>query len=200
MYKLYTDKKEIFECEISLDGASLNDSVARLVVETPQLSLMFNGDISQTGKCTIPVKKLRGLLDESVSGKMKLEVIAEDTYFSPWESDFTVETSKRVTVEVKSQSKPIVSSKPKMKVNVIKEKLDEEIVIIDDTPITISESQHIVNIMKLLIKEDINIKNLKVKRNKLNNIIASYQKTNPILKNKKAKVLEGVVKVLAKRK
>jgi|TARA_R100000005_G_C4980927_1_gene190720 hypothetical protein len=200
MYKLYTDKKEIFECEISLDGASLNDSVARLVVETPQLSLMFNGDISQTGKCTIPVKKLRGLLDESVSGKMKLEVIAEDTYFSPWESDFTVETSKRVTVEVKSQSKPIVSSKPKMKVNVIKEKLDEEIVIIDDTPITISERQHIVNIMKLLIKEDINIKNLKVKRNKLNNIIASYQKTNPILKNKKAKVLEGVVKVLAKRK
>ena len=161
---------------------------------------MFNGDISQTGKCTIPVKKLRGLLDESVSGKMKLEVIAEDTYFSPWESDFTVETSKRVTVEVKSQSKPIVSSKPKMKVNVIKEKLDEEIVIIDDTPITISERQHIVNIMKLLIKEDINIKNLKVKRNKLNNIIASYQKTNPILKNKKAKVLEGVVKVLAKRK
>ena len=200
MYKLYTDKKEIFECEISLDGASLNDSVARLVVETPQLSLMFNGDISQTGKCTIPVKKLRGLLDEPVSGKMKLEVIAEDTYFSPWESDFTVETSKRVTVEVKSQSKPIVSSKPKMKVNVIKEKLDEEIVIIDDTPITISERQHIVNIMKLLIKEDINIKNLKVKRNKLNNIIASYQKTNPILKNKKAKVLEGVVKVLAKRK
>ena len=200
MYKLYTDKKEIFECEISLDGASLNDSVARLVVETPQLSLMFNGDISQTGKCTIPVKKLRGLLDESVSGKMKLEVIAEDTYFSPWESDFTVETSKRVTVEVKSQSKPIVSSKPKMKVNVIKEKLDEEIVIIDDTPITISERQHIVNIMKLLIKEDINIKNLKVKRNRLNNIIASYQKTNPILKNKKAKVLEGVVKVLAKRK
>ena len=200
MYKLYTDKKEIFECEISLDGASLNDSVARLVVETPQLSLMFNGDISQTGKCTIPVKKLRGLLDESVSGKMKLEVIAEDTYFSPWESDFTVETSKRVTVEVKSQSKPIVSSKPKMKVNVIKEKLDEEIVIIDDTPITISERQHIVNIMKILIKEDINIKNLKVKRNRLNNIIASYQKTNPILKNKKAKVLEGVVKVLAKRK
>tara|TARA_Y100000592_G_C5329798_1_gene248953 strand:+ start:85 stop:687 length:603 start_codon:yes stop_codon:yes gene_type:complete len=200
MYKLYTDKKEIFECEISLDGASLNDSVARLVVETPQLSLMFNGDISQTGKCTIPVKKLRGLLDESVSGKMKLEVIAEDTYFSPWESDFTVETSKRVTVEVKSQSKPIVSSKPKMKVNVIKEKLDEEIVIVDDTPITISERQHIVNIMKLLIKEDINIKNLKVKRNRLNNIIASYQKTNPILKNKKAKVLEGVVKVLAKRK
>ena len=200
MYKLYTDKKEIFECEISLDGASLNDSVARLVVETPQLSLMFNGDISQTGKCTIPVKKLRGLLDEAVSGKMKLEVIAEDTYFSPWESDFTVETSKRVTVEVKSQSKPIVSSKPKMKVNVIKEKLDEEIVIVDDTPITISERQHIVNIMKLLIKEDINIKNLKVKRNRLNNIIASYQKTNPILKNKKAKVLEGVVKVLAKRK
>ena len=200
MYKLYTDKKELFECEISLDGASLNESTVRLVVETPDLSLMFNGEISQTGKCKIPVKKLRGLLDESVSGKMKLEVIAEDTYFNPWESDFTVETSKRVTVEVKSQSKPVISNKPKMKVNVMKEKIDEEIVIVDDTPITISEKQHIVNIMKILIREDINIKNLKVKRNKLNNIIASYQQKNPISSTKKSKVLEGVVKVLAKRK
>ena len=200
MYKLYTDKKEIFECEISLDGASLKDSTARLVVETSDLSLMFTGEISQTGKCKIPVKKLRGLLDESSSGKMKLEVIAEDTYFNPWESEFTVETSKRVTVEVKSQSKPVLSNRPKMKVNVVKENLDDEIIIVDDTPITLSEKQHIVNIMKLLINENINIKNLKLKRNRLNNIIATYQKDNPIDSTKKSKIMEGIVKVLAKRK
>ena len=34
---------------------------------------------------------------------LKLEVIAEDTLIEPWQSDFVVETSKKVTVEVKSQ-------------------------------------------------------------------------------------------------
>ena len=32
-YKLYTDKKEVFECKLHLEGASLSDSSARIVVE-----------------------------------------------------------------------------------------------------------------------------------------------------------------------
>ena len=43
MYKLYTDKQEIFECDIQLEGASLNNSKARLVIETTDLSLLFKG-------------------------------------------------------------------------------------------------------------------------------------------------------------
>ena len=46
---------------------------------------------------------MRGLLGEDDTGKMKLEVIAEDTYFLPWESDFVVDTNKKIKVEVKSQ-------------------------------------------------------------------------------------------------
>ena len=34
---------------------------------------------------------------------MKLEVIAEDTYFNPWESDFEVDTAKKIKVEVRQQ-------------------------------------------------------------------------------------------------
>ena len=45
MYKLFTDKAELFECSISLQGASLKESRARLVVETPDYSLLFNGNI-----------------------------------------------------------------------------------------------------------------------------------------------------------
>ena len=153
MYKLYTDKKEIFECDISLSGASLKDAKARLVVETDDISLLYKGEIGSKGNCKVPVHKLRGLIDENVKGKIKLEVIAEDTYFIPWESDFEVETSKSVTVEIKSQSRNVIkeSSKPKMAVKV-KKPLDEEIIIEDDTP-TISETQHAVNLLKILIKE-----------------------------------------------
>ena len=179
MYKLFTDKSELFECDIKLQGASLKKSKARLVVETQDYSLMFNGSISKGGKCEIPIRKLKGLIDEDTTGNIRLEVIAEDTFFTPWESDFEVETSKKVTVEVKSQTtkKPIIEAKVK---------------------ITNSEQQHVVNLLKLLIKEDINIKNISYKRNKLNNIVATYLKENTVKDTEK--VIDGVLKKLQKEK
>ena len=185
MYKLFTDKSELFECDIKLEGASLSKSSARLVVETSDYSLLFKGEINSSGKCEIPIRKLKGLIDENTTGNIRLEVIAEDTFFTPWESDFEVDASKKVTVEVKSQQtkKPIIETK--VKVNV-KEN------------ITISEKQHIINLFKLLIKEDININNILLKRNKLNNIVATYLKENTISNTNK--VIGGVLKFLEKQK
>ena len=180
MYKLFTDKSELFECDIKLEGASLSKSKARLVVETSDYSLLFDGSISSKGKCEIPIRKLKGLIDEDTTGNIRLEVIAEDTFFTPWESDFEVETSKKVTVEVKSQSqskKPIVEATVK---------------------VTTSEQQHVINLLKLLIKEDINIENISYKRNKLNNIVATYLKENTIKNTEK--VINGVLKKLQKEK
>ena len=121
MYKLYTDKIENFEAKIKLEGASLKKSKARLVIESEDFDLMFKGTISKSGKVKIPVKRLRGLLDENTNGKIKLEVIAEDTYFTPWESTFKVQASKKVTVEITSQSKPIIT-KTKSSVEVLSQK------------------------------------------------------------------------------
>lgn len=120
MYTFYTDKTEIFECNISLQGAKLTDSKARLILESDDYNLVFYGQITKDGKCTIPVKKLKSVLSENTKGKVKLEVIAEDTYFEPWSDEFDVETSKKVQVEVKSSSKkPIVeSAEKKIKVTV----------------------------------------------------------------------------------
>ena len=186
MYKLFTDKSELFECDIKLEGASLSKSKARLVVETSDYSLLFNGSISSGGKCEIPIRKLKGLIDENTSGNIRLEVIAEDTYFTPWESDFEVDASKKVTVEVKSQTtkKPIVEAKVKVKVK-------------NEKP-TITEKDHVINLFKLLIKEDINVDNISFKRNELNNIVATYLKENTV-KNT-SKVINGVLKVLEKQK
>ena len=200
MYKLYTDKTEVFECDISLSGASLKNASARLIVETESLNLLYKGKIGSKGKCEVPIQRLRGLLDESSKGNIKLEVIAEDTYFVPWESDFEVETSKKVTVEVKSQKPKVIkeSSKPKMKVKV-KKPLEEEIVIIDDDP-TLTEKQHAVNLLKLLIKENINADNITFKKNRLNNIVATYIKENPIKQSQRPKILNNVAKVLTRKK
>ena len=124
-YKLYTDKQEIFECKIHLEGASLTKANSRIIVETQDLKLMFEGTIDKDGNCKVPIKKLRGLVNEDTKGTMKLEVIAEDTYFNPWESDFEVDTAKKIKVEVKQQSKPLVkSSKPKMVVKEVNHPFD----------------------------------------------------------------------------
>ena len=199
MYKLFTDKTELFECDIKIEGSSYSKSTARLVVETSDYSLMFNGKISTNGKCEIPIRKLKGLIDENSKGNIRLEVIAEDTYFIPWKSEFEIEASKKVTVEIRSQQKPLVESKgPTVQVSNIKEtkKMNKT------KQVTISESEkkHIINIMKLLIHENVNINNLSIKKNKLNKVIATYNQFKPINESSKGTVINGVLNILAKQK
>ena len=140
MYKLYTDKQETFECDLFLEGADLKESSARLIVESKDLTLMFKGTIDDKGNCKVPIKKLKGLLGEDTTGNIKLEVIAEDTLIEPWQSEFVVETSKKVTVEVKGQEdkKPIkeVSNKPQVKIKNIKNNFNP----VNDMVNTLSEN------------------------------------------------------------
>ena len=129
MYKLFTDKVEIFECDVKLDGASLTNSIARIIVESQDVNLLFNGTVSADGKCKIPIKKLKGLLGESTKGTIKLEIIADDTYFVPWSSDFAVQTAKKVTVEIKSQAAAMIAdSTPAVVVSGIKNEGQEKII------------------------------------------------------------------------
>ena len=145
-YKLYTDKQETFECDLFLEGADLKNSSARIIVESNDLTLMFKGKIDKKGNCKVPIKKLKGLLDENTTGNIKLEVIAEDTLIEPWQSDFVVSTAKKVTVEIKSQGnkKPIkeVSSKPQVKIKSVKNysnPINEMVKILTENNITLQK-------------------------------------------------------------
>lgn len=180
MYTLYTDKQELFECSISLEGASVKNSQARLIVESDNLNLLFKGTIDSSGKCTVPIKKLKNLLEESTKGKIRLEVIADDTYFTPWESDFEVETARKVTVEVKSQSNKTTITEAKTGVTVQNVKVGD----------------HIQNLSKMLVKENINVHNIGKHRAKLNNVIASYLKVNKISDGEKGRIIEGIIQTL----
>lgn len=191
MYKLFTDKIENFEARIKLEGASLKKSSARLVVEAENFSLLFKGSIDENGNVKVPVRRLRGLLDENTNGAIRLEVIAEDTFFTPWESTFEVETAKSVKVEIKSQqSNPITETKTSVEIKSQAEPAKP----------TISEKVHVIAIMKMLIKEDISIENLHIKKDRLNNIIAEYVVKENIEETQKGPVITKLLKVLEKRK
>ena len=119
MYTLYADKNNIFECDIQLEGASLSQAFARVIVEGNNLNLVFDGKINTDGNCRIEMPKLNMLKE---GGEMKLEVIADDMYFNPWNSEFELKKSKSVRVEVKQPTDNIIKeNKAKVMVKVNKE-------------------------------------------------------------------------------
>lgn len=183
-YKLYTDKQEIFECEVAVKNASLKNSIARLVVESDDLDLVFKGKIND-GKCVVPIRKLKGILGENTKGNMCLEVIVEDTYFKPWESDFVVEEHTSIKVAVKEQkqesNKPILEVKIKQPTNTHIQKISVP-------------AQEIVSICKIF---EINSKNYKTsKRNDFKQLIREYFKENKEFQKKINPILNEVVSVL----
>lgn len=149
MYTLYSDKNNIFECDIQLEGASLSQAFARVIVESNNLNLVFNGNINNDGNCRIEMPKLNMLKE---GGEMKLEVIADDMYFNPWNSDFELKKSKNITVEVKQPTNQIIKEN-KAKVNV---KINNETPVVKRKKVTkptIKESKFTKqDLRKLLLK------------------------------------------------
>ena len=115
MYKLLKDKNNEFQCEIKLEGASINSAKARLFLEADGAEYSFTGEIDGN-KCIIPMGKLKKFANLLESGKIRLEVLADDTLFVPYESNYVLEAEKSVTVEVKQQSE--APKKPMMEVKV----------------------------------------------------------------------------------
>lgn len=183
MYKLYTDKVENFKCSIDLEGASLDETKVRLVLESDKLNLLYEGEVDAEGNCTIPIDKLKNVLKEGTEGTMKLEVIAEDTFFSPWEDQFSVNASKRVTVEVLSNDqKTIKESKVKVKVDYKKAEEVETTpeVIKEETPVVEKKTnlleKHSTVVTKLLEKKGITKNNISENIDSVSKIIFNYSK------------------------
>jgi hypothetical protein len=121
--KLYRDKSELFTCDLEIEGASINKSEARLVLrfDTGEIRL-YEGSLADDGRCDVDIPALTD--GRAKRGKAVLEIIADGSYFCPWESNFEVESSKKVSVtEVRLSNQtetPKVSTKktekPKKKV------------------------------------------------------------------------------------
>jgi hypothetical protein len=145
-YKLYTDKANKFNCNIEVEGTSLTKSQVRLVIESDEMTYMFKGSIQSNGECEVTIPKTKSFLSEGTIGNMKLEVIADDVYFEPWSSDFSVVTNKKVTVQIAEQEE----DKPKMKVQVAEQKEEPKV----EKP-KVQESKIVKKSPNTLTKEDI---------------------------------------------
>jgi hypothetical protein len=177
MYKLYLDKPEEFICEVQIKNASLNNSKARLIIESDDLNLVFHGHI-ENGRCIIPIRRLQGLLGENTQGKMKLELIVENTYFEPWTSDFIVEehTSVKVMVnEQKSSYKPVIDVKVKDKSHVCSKPQK----IIKENKQSLNTTIPIKEISLVFKMFGINKKNISKKKNDISQILTEYFNINP---------------------
>jgi hypothetical protein len=180
MFKIYTDKSENFECEVAVKNASLKDSKARLIMESSDgLNLVFNGKI-ENGKCVVPIRRLKGILDENATGKLSLEVIVEDTYFQPWKEDFVVEEHTSVKVRVNEQK---ISSKPSVSVKVPMKSMPKP------------QKEQLVPLYelgKLCEKFNIRKSNISQRQNDFRALIKEYFQSNPEYQAQKSSVLKGL--------
>lgn len=104
MYNIFIDSPEQFTADIQIEGADSDSTKCRLVIDKGPMSILFEGNI-KGGKVVIPIPSLKSILKEGDSGNIKLEVVADDVFFTPWESLYQAALSKKVTVEVADQSK-----------------------------------------------------------------------------------------------
>jgi hypothetical protein len=153
-YKLYTDKANKFNCNIEVEGTSLAKSQVRLVIESDEMTYMFKGSIQSNGECEVTIPKTKSFLSEGTIGNMRLEVIADDVYFEPWSSDFSVITNKKVTVQIAEQEE----EKPRMKVQVVEQKEEP-------TPNkVVAETKKVNNIKSTVLTKEELVKKLLGKR------------------------------------
>lgn len=144
MYKIYTDKKEEFTCQLEIEGADTSSTTSRLILETDKgFSLLFPGKVSKDGKCSVNIDKIKNVLKENDGGNIKLEVIADDTIFVPWESNFTVKVSKKVALAESSNLSSAKTGKPTVKA-VVKEDIVEKPVVKDKL------SKHVNTVVRII--------------------------------------------------
>lgn len=110
----FKDKSKVFECNISVEGAMLSNTKARLRFEfDDDVNYIFNGKITEDGTCKVKVPAMKNTPFDT--GIVTLEVISEETFFEPWSSDFNLKRSKNITVEVVEEEEEI-EEKPKIRV------------------------------------------------------------------------------------
>lgn len=157
-YYLYTDKPNKFNCNVEIEGTSLSKSKVRVVIESNDMTYLFNGRIENNGICEVNIPKTKNFLPEGTVGVMKLEVIADDVYFEPWTSEFGVKTNKKVNVVVEEQQ---VEEKPKLRVEVFHPKHEEKKEIVSKPNVTkvakLKENKEVVltkqDLLKILQKK-----------------------------------------------
>lgn len=160
-YKLFLDKNNLFECDIQLQGASIKNSFARIIVEGKDHSYVFTGEIDQNGHCSVEMNKLKDIFESDETGTIKLEVVADDVYFNPWSDSFQTDLSKKIDVVVKEQEEP---TKPSISVSVKKQpilKESEKVVTKPKTQTSVKKTEPVKKVVKNTSETSMKVSDIK---------------------------------------
>jgi len=180
MYDLYIDDPQAIKCKAEISGAENANKKVRLMVETSAQCLYFNGSVSDTGEINVPMHSLKNILKESTGGKLMLEMVIDDTLFTPWETDFVTKLKKKVAIsEVKS-----TNSQKGIKMLTTPTPVEEKTTNVPETPKnSVKERssiiEHTKSIVSLLRNSKITYSNIVENKDKVSKVISEY-----IVKNK----------------
>lgn len=187
MYRILLDQNKTFECDIQIEGASVSNTSARLVLETDNFSISFKGEIKD-GKVKIPINKLKGILTEHYKGQISLEVIAEDTFFVPWKDSYETDTHRKV--EVKFNNSTVITENTKPKVTVINS---------TPPPVVLTENDIHANNILDIIKRKNNIKDVYKKHSLITEAMGVYCVSKGLDVKKDIKKIESIFNILVKK-
>jgi len=99
MLKLYKDRKQVFECKIKIENATLSNARARLILSGPAMDYAFKANVDVLGNCMVDIPPLRMM--EHSDGAAVLEVMVEGGFFEPLKTDYKLVTREVTVAEVK---------------------------------------------------------------------------------------------------
>jgi hypothetical protein len=184
MLNFFKDKKSSFSCDIEIEGASESKSEARIILEIDNKNYLFYGDI-KNGVVDINIPALSFI--DAKSGNAKLEIIAENTMFQPFEAEFEIKQQK--TVKLDEANIRINTKDEKTVKAVIKEHRVEKPVV-----------KKIIK--KQMIKETLTFKKSCLKEDKrfALNVLNKYSKMNKMKKTVLSKMIMKFEPSLAAKK
>jgi hypothetical protein len=116
MLKFNKSKKQTFECKVEIEGADYSKTRSRLILSPKgdNKHVFFEGKI-ESGTCKVIIPEG---LDIARSGDVVLEVVVDNTLFTPWHS-----TYEMLVESVKVNEVAVKKNEPTVKV--IEEKVQE---------------------------------------------------------------------------
>jgi hypothetical protein len=97
-----------FSFKLEVNGADLKNTSARLIFEGKTKNHLFPVNINNTGLCEYQV--MFNDINTLKEGKVYLEVLANDTYFKPWEDTYRIETTPKPIIRLEENNIKSTSS------------------------------------------------------------------------------------------
>jgi len=134
---LMLDEENELRFKVNIEGSRPGKTISRLVLEAPEMSLIFEGEQDSEGELVVIVPELGNVLKEGTYDS-HLEVLVDDRIFVPLELKTKFEKSVSVTAEAIVRTP---RRKPKVNASAVLVESQPNVSVINSKTSKISESK-----------------------------------------------------------